>query len=89
MKSGPLFGIAAILAVVGYFSLQAYDRYHANASNLQTRQFEALRLQNELLSKQFEDSKPIMQEAGAMATCLVEYAKSPRFGSSMSPAEGQ
>jgi hypothetical protein len=83
MKGGTLFGIAAILAVLGYFGLQLYDRYRADASDLQTRQFEALSAQNGLLQMQVEalnkrasESKALMQEAGKRwESCLTENEK--------------
>jgi hypothetical protein len=59
------------------------DRYRADASDLQTRQFTALRAQNELLEKQIEvmnkqasDTKALMQEAGRRwEACLAENEK--------------
>ena len=60
MKTGAmLFGVAAIIAVLGYFGLQAfysYDKYEARRINVeaQAREIEVLRLQNELRQKQIE-----------------------------------
>ena len=76
MKTGAtLLGVAAVLAVLGYFGLQSFDRYEQYNSRQidaegQAKELEVLRLQNALMGKQIEalrmqlaDSKSGLSEA--------------------------
>jgi hypothetical protein len=75
MKTGAtLVGVAAILAVLGYFGLQAFDRYEQHEArridaDAQAKQLEVLRLQNALMQRQIEAIEISSFQDKALSTC--------------------